>query len=70
VRSLKALKSLGGGFGIVSVGSVQYVRSVPGELNLDKNRVLEVAQVCAVRWWYFVYSQTKQHASSYDHLHL
>jgi hypothetical protein len=45
VRSIKALKSLGSGFGIVSVGSVQYIRSVPGELNMDNNRVLEVAQV-------------------------
>ncbi len=46
VRAVEKLKVLGGGFGLVTVGAQQYVRSVPGELNLDKNRVLEVAQVC------------------------
>ncbi|MEW5316935.1 MAG: hypothetical protein WDW38_008274 [Sanguina aurantia] len=44
VRAIKKLKVLGGGFGIVIIGRTTYVRSVPGELNMDKNRVLELAQ--------------------------
>lgn len=44
VRAIKALKCLGGGFTLVAIGTLQYVRSVPGELNLDKNKVLELAQ--------------------------
>lgn len=38
----------------MTIGRVQYVRSVPGELSMDGNRLLEVAQV----WhpWYEVYS--------------
>lgn len=36
---------LGGGFDLVTIGGRAYVRSVPGELNLDKNRALEAAQV-------------------------
>ncbi len=44
VRSIKKLRVLGGGFDLVSIGPKQYVRSVPGELNLDKNRALGVAQ--------------------------
>ena len=30
---------------MVTIGKSQYVRSVPGELNMDKNKVLELAQV-------------------------
>ncbi len=26
--------------------AIQYVRSVPGELNMDKNSAMEAAQVC------------------------
>lgn len=44
VRAIKKLKVLGGGFDMVAVGATSFVRSVPGELNLDKNRVLELAQ--------------------------
>lgn len=44
-RSIKKLKCLGGGLDLVTIGSISYVRSVPGELNLDKNRALELAQV-------------------------
>ncbi len=90
VRAIKKLRVLGGGFDVVTIGSLQvrlfparcsaheaacwqrrrrrckrsrhrlvwwatratggaaqYVRSVPGELNLDKNHVLEAAQVRA-----------------------
>ncbi|GIL76429.1 hypothetical protein Vretifemale_6023 [Volvox reticuliferus] len=44
VRAISKLKVLGGGFDLVTIGGHQYVRSVPGELNLDKNKALEVAQ--------------------------
>lgn len=43
-RAIKKLQVLGGGFGLVAVGRQQLVRSVPGELNMDKNKVLELAQ--------------------------
>jgi len=43
-RSFKKLKCLGGGLDLVTIGKVAYVRSVPGELNLDKNKALELAQ--------------------------
>ena len=46
VRAIKKLKVLGNGhFEIVTIGRQQYVRSVPGELNLDSSRVIEMAQV-------------------------
>lgn len=44
IRAIKKLRVLGGGFDLVNIGCRQYVRSVPGELNLDKNRALGVAQ--------------------------
>lgn len=44
VRAIKKLRVLGNGFDLVTIGKSQYVRSVPGELNMDKNSVLEVAQ--------------------------
>lgn len=44
VRALRKLKALGEGFDLVAVGRAQYVRSVPGELNMDKNKLLELAQ--------------------------
>lgn len=46
VRAVEKLKVLGGGFGLTKVGAQTYVRSVPGELNIDSNKVLQVAQVC------------------------
>jgi len=46
VRSIKKLKVLGNGhFEIVVIGKTQYVRSVPGELNMDSSKILELAQV-------------------------
>lgn len=45
VTAIKKLKVLGNGFGLVTIGHQELVRSVPGELNQDKNKVLEVAQV-------------------------
>ena len=44
MRSIKKLKVLGSGFDLMTIGRRSYVRSVPGELNMDKNRVLELAQ--------------------------
>lgn len=44
VRSIKKLKVLGSGFDVISIGRQQYVRSVPGELSLDSNKLLELAQ--------------------------
>jgi ESCRT-II complex subunit VPS22 len=44
-RAIKKLRCLGGGLDLVAIGRASYVRSVPGELNLDKNRALEIAQV-------------------------
>jgi hypothetical protein len=34
---------LGGGLDVASIGARTFVRSVPGELNVDKSRVLELA---------------------------
>lgn len=45
VRAIRKLRVLGSGFDLLIIGGRQYVRSVPGELNLDKNKALEVAQV-------------------------
>ena len=36
-----SLQVLGNGFNLVTVGKQQLVRSVPGELNTDTNKVLE-----------------------------
>jgi ESCRT-II complex subunit VPS22 len=44
IQAVKKLKVLGGGFDLVKIGQQQYIRSVPGELNTDKNKILEVAQ--------------------------
>jgi hypothetical protein len=44
LRAIDKLKVLGGGFNLVKVGSQTLVRSVPGELNRDKNKALELAQ--------------------------
>uniref|UniRef100_A0A7S0RI08 Vacuolar protein sorting-associated protein n=1 Tax=Chlamydomonas leiostraca TaxID=1034604 RepID=A0A7S0RI08_9CHLO len=43
IQAIKKLRALGGGFDVVTIGALKYVRSVPGELNLDKNKVMEVA---------------------------
>ncbi|KAE8371940.1 EAP30/Vps36 family-domain-containing protein [Aspergillus bertholletiae] len=45
LRAVKALEPLGSGFSIVRVGSKQYIRSVPKELNADQATVLEVIQI-------------------------
>lgn len=38
------LQVLGGGIDVMSIGLRTYIRSVPGEFNMDKNRVMELAQ--------------------------
>lgn len=45
LRAVKCLEPLGSGFAIVKVGSKQFIRSVPKELNTDQATVLEVIQV-------------------------
>ncbi|OJJ84765.1 ESCRT-II subunit protein SNF8 [Aspergillus glaucus CBS 516.65] len=45
LRAIKSLEPLGSGFSIISVGSKQYIRSVPKELNTDQATVLEAIQV-------------------------
>jgi ESCRT-II complex subunit VPS22 len=35
---------LGGGIDVVTIGVRTYIRSVPGEFNMDKNKVMELAQ--------------------------
>ena len=44
LRAIDKLKVLGGGFNVFKVGSQTLVRSVPGELNRDKNQALKLAQ--------------------------
>ncbi|KAF6261148.1 subunit of ESCRT-II complex [Scenedesmus sp. NREL 46B-D3] len=44
VRAIRKLKVLGGGIDIVTIGRGTYIRSVPGEFNTDKNKVMELAQ--------------------------
>eukprot|EP00775_Hariotina_reticulata_P006892 gene6892-7108_t len=44
IRAIKKLKVLGGGIDVLHVGSQTYIRSVPGEFDTDKNKVLELAQ--------------------------
>ncbi|WIA20184.1 hypothetical protein OEZ85_006032 [Tetradesmus obliquus] len=44
VRAVRKLKVLGGGIDIVTIGRGTYIRSVPGEFNTDKNKVMELAQ--------------------------
>ncbi|KAG2491363.1 hypothetical protein HYH03_010362 [Edaphochlamys debaryana] len=43
VRAIKKLRVLGGGFELLSIGGRSFVRSVPGELNTDKNTAIEAA---------------------------
>lgn len=43
-RAIGKLKALGGGYELMSIGGKRYVRSVPGELNTDKNALIEMAQ--------------------------
>lgn len=38
------LQVLGSGIDVLGIGRSTYIRTVPGEFNMDKNRVLELAQ--------------------------
>ena len=46
LRAIERLAALGSGFGVVRIGTRQFVRSVPTELSTDSNEVIELAQVC------------------------
>ncbi|BCS30427.1 ESCRT-II subunit protein SNF8 [Aspergillus puulaauensis] len=45
LRAVKSLEPLGSGFSIILVGSKQYIRSIPKELNTDQSTVLEAIQI-------------------------
>lgn len=42
---LTTWQGLGSGFGVVKIGSRQFVRSMPTELSTDSNTLIELAQV-------------------------
>ena len=44
LRAIAKLKALGSGFAVERIGKQALVRSVPGELNMDKNKLLELGQ--------------------------
>ncbi|KAJ5143053.1 uncharacterized protein N7515_001840 [Penicillium bovifimosum] len=45
LRAVRSLEPLGSGFSIINVGSKQFIRSIPKELNTDQATVLEAIQV-------------------------
>ena len=45
LRAVRSLEPLASGFSIVRVGSKQYIRSIPKELNTDQATVLEAIQI-------------------------
>ncbi|KAI5303839.1 hypothetical protein KEM56_007134 [Ascosphaera pollenicola] len=45
LRAVKSLEPLGSGFSVIKVGSKQFIRSIPKELNTDQSVVLEAIQV-------------------------
>jgi len=45
LRAVKSLEPLGCGFNIINIGSKQFIRSIPKELNTDQSTVLEVLQL-------------------------
>lgn len=45
LRAVKSLEPLGSGFNIITIGSKQFIRSIPKELNTDQSTVLEVLQL-------------------------
>lgn len=45
LQAVKSLEPLGSGFHIISIGSKQFIRSIPKELNTDQSTVLEVLQL-------------------------
>ncbi|XP_065184235.1 vacuolar-sorting protein SNF8-like [Sycon ciliatum] len=71
-RAIKKLHVLGGGFAIIPVGGRKLVQSVPGELNMDHTRVLQLAEDTGHTYLSQVTSQLKweeaRAASILDHL--
>uniref|UniRef100_A0A914RBU4 Vacuolar-sorting protein SNF8 n=1 Tax=Parascaris equorum TaxID=6256 RepID=A0A914RBU4_PAREQ len=48
IRAVDKLKVLGNGFELIALGSGRFlVQSVPGELNMDDSRVLQLAEDAA-----------------------
>ena len=45
LRAIRKLRILGNGFTVLTVGSLQLVQSVPGELTMDHTNILQCAQV-------------------------
>jgi ESCRT-II complex subunit VPS22 len=45
LRAVKSLEPLGSGFNVIKIGSKQFIRSIPKELNTDQSKVLEVLQI-------------------------
>jgi len=45
LRAVKSLEPLGSGFKVIDIGSKQFIRSIPKELNNDQSTVLEVLQL-------------------------
>jgi ESCRT-II complex subunit VPS22 len=45
LQAVKSLEPLGSGFSIISIGTKQFIRSIPKELNTDQSTVLEVLQL-------------------------
>ncbi|KAF6812790.1 ell complex subunit [Colletotrichum sojae] len=45
LRAVGTLKPLGSSFSVIKVGSKDYIRSIPKELNTDQSAVLEAVQV-------------------------
>jgi len=45
LRAVKSLEPLGSGFNIITIGSKQFIRSIPKELNTDQSTVLGVLQL-------------------------
>ena len=45
LRAVKSLEPLGSGFNVIKIGSRDFIRSIPKELNNDQARVLEVLQL-------------------------
>lgn len=45
LRAVKSLEPLGSGFNVITIGSKQFIRSIPKELSTDQSKVLAVLQI-------------------------
>lgn len=62
IRAVDKLKVLGNGFELIALGSGRFlVQSVPGELNMDDSRVLQLAEDAAyvTKVFLFVFKNSK-----------